>query len=654
MLSFVDSRARGNKRPGVSSHPTSQWQKPHAQTLSMASSPTPRPPLARSPTADVTTTPPRPSDAGVSSWSAALDLYLAEYDAFGHGAFSSVDVRPGPVVVPVLTPPVAPYPPPPRAPSAAVTNDRVDEEMRHRLNRRLTRGLHLRGGDSVSTNRSHLLGWSARPPLNNRLDVQNTNHLERYPSVYSTYRRRKNTPRRHDDLDDSNALPGWKSGEDPRRASRATRKPKPPRRSSPPFRRNENESADYSTADASQTPEASSGSPSPSPSVSQVDDTSTSDSGESGMGIPGGEKRAARDVRRRASFRLEKDGKNTPGLESPDAAAARRVDALLSGLGVALPWVDADASKDRFFHKTCATNAPAPAPAPGDSVATRRNGRDETVAPLPTFAATGVSRRPRGDARGSSVTSSVADPGTGSISDSKAEESGESGSSSSQGESQSSGSPARGVSISGTKPSFAAAKLKKRQRASKSFARKVNKPPAPFSQSQSQSRVVLSSREAETCDDVSSESVDSECSSFSAGEASASRTRREPTQNILSSSRPDPLAETVVLSLATLSAISNTHSLPVSPPDSPETAARQARREARNVRWDGTWVFPDAGEVFAASDEETFDRVVAAKGAPVSSPSGLTGAARVRAMYPDLFCVTGDGVGNKASSRSTR
>ena len=287
-------------------------------------------------------------------------------------------------------------------------------------------------------------------------------------------------------------------------------------------------------------------------------------------------------------------------------------------------------------------------------MATRRNGRDETVAPLPTFAATGVSRRPRGDARGSSVTSSVADPGTGSISDSKAEESGESGSSSSQGESQSSGSPARGVSISGTKPSFAAAKLEERQRASKSFARKVNKPPAPFSQSQSQSRVVLSSREAETWDDVSSESVDSECSSFSAGEASAARTRREPTQNILSSSRPDPLAETVVLSLATLSAISNTHSLPVSPPDSPETAARQARREARNVRWDGTRVFPDAGEVFAASDEETFDRVVAAKGAPVSSPSGLTGAARVRAMYPELFCVTGDGVGNKASSRSTR
>ena len=617
MLSFVDSRARGNKRPGVSSHPTSQWQKPHAQTLSMASSPTPRPPLARSPTADVTTTPPRASDAGVSSWSAALDLYLAEYDAFGHGAFSSVDAPPGPVVVPVLTPPVAPYPPSPRAPLAAVTNDRVDEEMRHRLNRRLTRGLHLRGGDSVSTNRSHLLGWSARPPLNNRVDVQNTNHLERYPSVYSTYRRRKNTPRRRDSFS---------------------------------FRRNENESADYSTADASQTPEASSGSPSPSPSVSQVHDTSTSESGES----PGGEKRAARDVRRRASFRLEKGGANTAGLESPDAAAARRVDALLSGLGVALPWVDADASKDRFFHKRCATNAPAPAPAPGDSVATRRNGRDETVAPLPTFAATGVSRRPRGDARGSSVTSSVADPGTGSISDSKAEESGESGSSSSQGESQSSGSPARGVSISGTKPSFAAAKLEERQRASKSFARKVNKPPAPFSQSQSQSRVVLSSREAETWDDLSSESVDSECSSFSAGEASAARATRETTQNILSSSRPDPLAETVVLSLATLSAISNTHSLPVSPPDSPETAARQARREARNVRWDGTRVFPDAGEVFAASDEETFDRVVAAKGAPVSSPSGLTGAARVRAMYPELFCVTGDGVGNKASSRSTR
>ena len=489
--------------------------------------------------------------------------------------------------------------------------------MRHRLNRRLTRGLHLRGGDSVSTNLSHPLGWSARPPLNNRVDVQNTNHLERYPSVYSTYRRTKNTPRRRDSFS---------------------------------FRRNENESADYSTADASQTPEASSGSPSPSPSVSQVHDTSTSESGES----PGGEKRAARDVRRRASFRLEKGGANTAGLESPDAAAARRVDALLSGLGVALPWVDADDSKDRFFHKMSTTNAPAPAPAPGDSAATRRNGRDETVAPLPTFAATGVSRRPRGDARGSSVTSSVADPGTGSISDSKAEESGESGSSSSQGESQSSGSPARGVSISGTKPSFAAAKLEERQRASKSFARKVNKPPAPFSQSQSQSRVVLSSREAETWDDLSSESVDSECSSFSAGEASAARATRETTQNILSSSRPDPLAETVVLSLATLSAISNTHSLPVSPPDSPETAARQARREARNVRWDGTRVFPDAGEVFAASDEETFDRVVAAKGAPVSSPSGLTGAARVRAMYPELFCVTGDGVGNKASSRSTR
>ena len=583
----------------------------------MASSPTPRPPLARSPTADVTTTPPRASDAGVSSWSAALDLYLAEYDAFGHGAFSSVDAPPGPVVVPVLTPPVAPYPPSPRAPLAAVTNDRVDEEMRHRLNRRLTRGLHLRGGDSVSTNLSHPLGWSARPPLNNRVDVQNTNHLERYPSVYSTYRRTKNTPRRRDSFS---------------------------------FRRNENESADYSTADASQTPEASSGSPSPSPSVSQVHDTSTSESGES----PGGEKRAARDVRRRASFRLEKGGANTAGLESPDAAAARRVDALLSGLGVALPWVDADDSKDRFFHKMSTTNAPAPAPAPGDSAATRRNGRDETVAPLPTFAATGVSRRPRGDARGSSGTSSVADPGTGSISDSKAEESGESGSSSSQAESQSSGSPARGVSISGTKPSFAAAKLEKRRRASKSFARKVNKPPAPFSQSQSQSRVVLSSREAETWDDLSSESVDSECSSFSAGEASAARATRETTQNILSSSRPDPLAETVVLSLATLSAISNTHSLPVSPPDSPETAARQARREARNVRWDGTRVFPDAGEVFAASDEETFDRVVAAKGAPVSSPSGLTGAARVRAMYPELFCVTGDGVGNKASSRSTR
>ena len=32
--------------------------------------------------------PPRPSDVGTTSWSKALDLYLASYDASGHAEFS--------------------------------------------------------------------------------------------------------------------------------------------------------------------------------------------------------------------------------------------------------------------------------------------------------------------------------------------------------------------------------------------------------------------------------------------------------------------------------------------------------------------------------------------------------------------------------------
>jgi len=94
------------------------------------------------------------------------------------------------------------------------------------------------------------------------------------------------------------------------------------------------------------------------------------------------------------------------------------------------------------------------------------------------------------------------------------------------------------------------------------------------------------------------------------------------------------LAEQVRLSLAALEQIRETHSLPASPPESPGAAERAAARAARRARRESGELDADAG---AAAATLFLDALEPAAAAPPASPSGLTGAARVRVMYPELF-----------------
>ena len=87
--------------------------------------------------------PPRPSDVGATSWSKALDLYLASYDASGYAEFSGgVSARVAPAA-PVSGALPVPEPPAFRAPLALVDDNRADREIRRRLNERLTRGTRV-------------------------------------------------------------------------------------------------------------------------------------------------------------------------------------------------------------------------------------------------------------------------------------------------------------------------------------------------------------------------------------------------------------------------------------------------------------------------------------------------------------------------------
>ena len=579
----------------------------------MASSPTPRPPLARSSTSDTTVFPPRPQDAGTSSWTKALDLYLASYDSTGNADFSGAGISGGGVLSSVT--PAPQYDPPPiRAPLSIVnSNKRDDEDMRRRLNQRLTQGLSLSSSERTYQNRAHLLGWSERPGLGRFASDQNTHAIpDRVPSMY---RQSFDRDRKEGDLGELHTLQRLKL-DAPTRSSRQRPKPRPLR---------------AALSDGSES--SSSGVSGASTSSTSSDDSapSSSVSGQSqnvSMGRTGKEKR--RDARFSQKLKIPE---TEAFPESPDATAARRVDALLHGLGVVVPGADLNVSNIQSAMIRYKKIAPAPTPAP-ESSSSRRGRHVQSV-----------SKRTNSSAEGSGSQS-----GSGSESCQSASSAQSSGSLSdyeSSGESmQLSQSTAKSGSRSGSQSGSDAELVPLPSRA-------VNKTPEDIdntrisriakssrlshSLSLSASSLAVTTRAAQTLAEdmssVSSVSSDSEASgsdeAFSDGESQSTQL----TVIAPRSQRHDALAEEVRLSLLTLDSIRDTHSLPASPPDSPERRVRRERREARRAERADADAFSetDSGE----SDEVT--KIVSALAAAPASPSGLTGAARVRVMYPELF-----------------
>lgn len=338
---------------------------------------------------------------------------------------------------------------------------------------------------------------------------------------------------------------------------------------------------------------------------------------------------------------------------SPEARAAARVDALLAGLGVVVFSPDADRRHARAAAEPPRRIAPAPGSAPraassargrrahardseiGDSITTGFNTRAASFTSAGRGASSGTS--------GTSPSSSDSDVG-GSDADMSSSGAGSTRSRSSAREAPKHKKPERDrnagddVSARG-----AAAALGSRERAASgtgggtelganepgsnpggAFPRDLLSFGSAAEQAafETRSSVRRAAEDLEDLEDVSSATSGSISDGGSEGSPAAAGARRAREKLFL--------AEQVRLSLAALEQIRETHSLPASPPESPGAAERAAARAARRAR-------RASGELDALNSTLFLDALEPAAAAPPASPSGLTGAARVRVMYPELF-----------------
>lgn len=355
----------------------------------------------------------------------------------------------------------------------------------------------------------------------------------------------------------------------------------------------------------------------------------------------------------RVKAKARADAENPP--VSPEARAAARVDALLAGLGVVVFSPDADRRHARAAAEPPRRIAPAPGSAPRAASSARGRralARDSEIGDSITIGFnTRAARRAR---RGASSGTSPSSPSSSDsdVGGSDAESSSGSGSGAGSTRSRSSAreapkhkKPERvGAGDDGNDRNAhrrnAAAALGSRERdaggpgvGAELGARSGSNPggwfprAASFESAAEQAALETSAmrRAAEDLEDVSSATSGSISESGSEGSPAAGDARR---------ARGDFLAEQVRLSLAALEQIRETHSLPASPPESPGAAERAAARAARRARRASGELDAHAG---AAAATLFHDALEPAPAAPPASPSGLTGAARVRVMYPELF-----------------
>ena len=342
---------------------------------------------------------------------------------------------------------------------------------------------------------------------------------------------------------------------------------------------------------------------------------------------------------------------------SPEARAAARVDALLAGLGVVVFSPDADRRHARAAAEPPRRIAPAPGSAPraaSSARGRRAHARDSEIGDSIT---TGFNKRAvltsagRGASSGTSGTSpssSDSDVG-GSDADMSSSGAGSTRSRSSAREAPKHKKPIKRVGAGddvnergaaaalGSRPSRAASgtggdtELGANEPGSNpggAFFRKTSFGSAAEQAAFETSAVRRAAEDLEDLEDVSSAtsgSISDGGDSGSEGSPAAVGARR---------ARGDFLAEQVRLSLAALEQIRETHSLPASPPESPGAAERAAARAARRARRASGELDADAG---AAAATLFLDALEPAAAPPPASPSGLTGAARVRVMYPELF-----------------
>ena len=587
--------------------------------------------------------PPRPSDLGTTSWSKALDLYLASYDASGHAEFSGgVSARVAPAApvsgaLPVSEPRAF------RAPLALVDDNRGDREIRRRLNERLTRGTRVserRGRrDAAAHPRARALGWSRDSATrldDARLDVSETRADARTADA------RGDAGDRGDRGESPKRRGSWRS--DAVSASRrdaAARSARGARRPPPPPRRSRSASSGRSSPGR-----ASASSPSASSASSSSIASSREEEEEE-------EEVFAASTREKAKAR-EISAENPP--VSPEARAAARVDALLAGLGVVVFSPDADRRHARAAAEPPRRIAPAPGSAPraaSSARGRRAHARDSEIGDSITTgfnaraAARGAGRGASSGTSGTSPSSSDSDVG-GSDADMSRSGAGSTRSRSSAREAPKHKKPerdrnagddvnARGAADAfGSRPSRAASgtggdtELGANEPGSNpggAFPRDLLSFGSAAEQAAFETRSSVR-RAAEDLEDVSSATSGSisDGGEDSEGSPAADGARRAREKLFL--------AEQVRLSLAALEQIRETHSLPASPPESPGAAERAAARAARRARRESGELDADAG---AAAATLFLDALEPAAAAPPASPSGLTGAARVRVMYPELF-----------------
>jgi len=576
--------------------------------------------------------PPRPSDLGTTSWSKALDLYLASYDASGHAEFSGgVSARVAPAApvsgaLPVSEPRAF------RAPLALVDDNRGDREIRRRLNERLTRGTRVserRGRrDAAAHPRARALGWSRDSATrldDARLDVSETRADARTADA------RGDAGDRGDRGESPKRRGSWRS--DAVSASRrdaAARGARGARRPPPPPRRSRSASSGrWSPGRASAS----------SPSASSASSSSTASSREEEEEE---EEVFAASTREKAKAR-EISAENPP--VSPEARAAARVDALLAGLGVVVFSPDADRRHARAAAEPPRRIAPAPGSAPRAASSARGRralARDSEIGDSIT---TGFNKR--GASSGTSGTSPSSSDSDVGGSDAESSSGYGSGAGSTRSRSSAREAPKHKKPERDRNAGDDRNALGSRERAASGTGGGTelgaNEPgsnpggaffgsAASFGSAAEQAAFETRAsvrRAAEDLEDVSSATSGSISDGGSEGSPAAVGARR---------ARGDFLAEQVRLSLAALEQIRETHSLPASPPESPGAAERAAARAARRARRaSGELDALDALDAGAAAATLFLDALEPAAAPPPASPSGLTGAARVRVMYPELF-----------------
>ena len=576
--------------------------------------------------------PPRPSDVGTTSWSKALDLYLASYDASGHAEFSGgVSARVAPAA-PLSGALSVSEPRTFRAPLALVDDNRADREIRRRLHERLTRGTRVsekRETRAGAHPRAHALGWS-RDSWSSRLDDARRDVSEHHPDARTRRAYGDDFGDRRDRRD--RELHGS-------RRLGASRSPPPPVRGTARSASSEPSSPSPSASSASSAFGTSSSWVS-SRDENRLDRVEGEDDGEEQSTFASSALGPRARERRRNMSRAIKDEREDPPV-SPEARAAARVDALLAGLGV----VVSSPEGNRTRVQTAAEPSRRIAPAPGSAPRAGSARGPSATRPRREKKTSGAARERSRKSVASEVATSPSSPSSSSVGGSDAESG--SASDSSSGSTEASRSTAReetkhakdAAGDDAAAEACAAARDAPARSAGAAGGSRSRSGSNPRGSAASPASVSRAPRAAQAPHGTiavrrPSEEDLEDVSSVSSGSFSESGSEGSPASDAARRSRADFLAEEVRLSLAALEQIRDTHALSASPPESPGAAERAAARAARRAR-------RESGELDAVADAAAatlfLDALEPPPPPPPASPSGLTGAARVRLMYPELF-----------------